>query len=244
MAGNANCTGVFDPNAIYEEAGRYILGIDADGSTTASPSPRPATRRGTGTSTPSRRPRAASSSTTPTPVSAATPSTWAPTSSPGFLESRAHASTSGDVQRPAAAGVVGDLPTTGGHAPTAPPPRLGAGHVADQRAALLLHRDGLRRLQLQRLVVGQPVHHRRRPRSAHAEPQPYTGVPAACPSRAPERRQHRSGQRLPPAGLEYRDGYAWSVSTIACNPGGGTVNCLRWVKVNSGHGDHRRRRRL
>ena len=32
MNSNANCTGVFDPNAIYdEEAGRYILGIDADG---------------------------------------------------------------------------------------------------------------------------------------------------------------------------------------------------------------------
>ena len=32
MAADPNCTGVFDPNAIYdEEAGRYILGIDADG---------------------------------------------------------------------------------------------------------------------------------------------------------------------------------------------------------------------
>ncbi|WP_374689885.1 hypothetical protein [Promineifilum sp.] len=35
-----------------------------------------------------------------------------------------------------------------------------------------------------------------------------------------------------PQDFEYRNGYAWSVSTIACNPGSGTVNCLRWVKVN------------
>jgi hypothetical protein len=33
MSANSNCTGVFDPNAIYDEsADRYILGIDADGS--------------------------------------------------------------------------------------------------------------------------------------------------------------------------------------------------------------------
>ena len=32
MSANPNCTGVFDPNAIYDEsADRYILGIDADG---------------------------------------------------------------------------------------------------------------------------------------------------------------------------------------------------------------------
>src|SRR5690606_20132041 len=32
MNANPNCTGVFDPNVLYdEEADRYILGIDADG---------------------------------------------------------------------------------------------------------------------------------------------------------------------------------------------------------------------
>ena len=32
MASNPNCTGVFDPNAVYDEqADRFVLGIDADG---------------------------------------------------------------------------------------------------------------------------------------------------------------------------------------------------------------------
>jgi len=31
---------------------------------------------------------------------------------------------------------------------------------------------------------------------------------------------------------EYRDGYVWMTSTIACNPGGGTVNCLRWAQID------------
>jgi hypothetical protein len=35
-----------------------------------------------------------------------------------------------------------------------------------------------------------------------------------------------------PQDFEYRNGFAWSISTIACNPGGGTVNCLRWAKIN------------
>lgn len=31
---------------------------------------------------------------------------------------------------------------------------------------------------------------------------------------------------------EYRNGKIWITNTIACNPGSGTVNCIRWAKIN------------
>ena len=61
----------------------------------------------------------------------------------------------------------------------------------------------------------------------------YTGVTGAMPLNAPQQGGSTvQGNDYRPQDFEYRDGYAWSVSTISCNPGGGTVNCLRWVKVN------------
>ncbi|MBK8905884.1 MAG: DNRLRE domain-containing protein [Anaerolineaceae bacterium] len=35
-----------------------------------------------------------------------------------------------------------------------------------------------------------------------------------------------------PLDFEYRNGYGWTTMTIACNPGGGTVNCVRWAQIN------------
>ena len=35
-----------------------------------------------------------------------------------------------------------------------------------------------------------------------------------------------------PNDFEYSKGYAWTTMTIACNPGAGTVNCVRWAKIN------------
>ncbi|MCP4845724.1 MAG: hypothetical protein GY901_11605, partial [Actinomycetia bacterium] len=31
---------------------------------------------------------------------------------------------------------------------------------------------------------------------------------------------------------EYRNGYLWTTQTISCNPGGGTVDCVRWAQVD------------
>ena len=31
---------------------------------------------------------------------------------------------------------------------------------------------------------------------------------------------------------EYRNGSLWTTHTLACNPGGGTVNCVRWAEIN------------
>jgi hypothetical protein len=37
---------------------------------------------------------------------------------------------------------------------------------------------------------------------------------------------------LRPLDFEYRNGYGWTAMTVACNPGGGAVNCIRWAQVN------------
>jgi hypothetical protein len=60
-----------------------------------------------------------------------------------------------------------------------------------------------------------------------------TGVPAGMPIAVPQ-----SGAGLlqandfRPLDFEYRNGYGWAAMTIACNPGGGTVNCVRWAQIN------------
>ena len=35
-----------------------------------------------------------------------------------------------------------------------------------------------------------------------------------------------------PQDFEYRNGFAWTTMTIGCNPGSGTVNCVRWAQIN------------
>ena len=32
--------------------------------------------------------------------------------------------------------------------------------------------------------------------------------------------------------FEYRNGYGWTTQTISCNPGAGTVNCIRWAQID------------
>ncbi len=35
-----------------------------------------------------------------------------------------------------------------------------------------------------------------------------------------------------PLDFEYRNGFGWTTMTISCNPGSGTVNCIRWAQIN------------
>ncbi|MCB8939829.1 MAG: proprotein convertase P-domain-containing protein [Ardenticatenaceae bacterium] len=35
-----------------------------------------------------------------------------------------------------------------------------------------------------------------------------------------------------PQDFEYRNGFAWTTMAIGCNPGSGTVNCVRWAQIN------------
>ena len=32
--------------------------------------------------------------------------------------------------------------------------------------------------------------------------------------------------------FEYRNGYGWTVQNVSCNPGSGTVNCVRWAQID------------
>lgn len=61
-----------------------------------------------------------------------------------------------------------------------------------------------------------------------------TGVTAGLPVSVP---QSGAGGLLRandwrPQDAEYRNGRIWTVHTIACNPGGGTVNCIRWAEID------------
>ncbi|WP_420632036.1 DUF7594 domain-containing protein [Candidatus Leptofilum sp.] len=60
-----------------------------------------------------------------------------------------------------------------------------------------------------------------------------TGVTAGLPLDAPQ----SGGGTLDsgdwrPLDFEYRNGSAWTTMTIACNPGSGSVNCVRWAQVD------------
>lgn len=60
-----------------------------------------------------------------------------------------------------------------------------------------------------------------------------TGVVAAFPVPNPQ----SGGSTLDyvdwrPFDFEYRNGYAWTTMNIGCDPGGGTVNCVRWAQIN------------
>jgi len=61
----------------------------------------------------------------------------------------------------------------------------------------------------------------------------YTGVSAGMPVNVPQSGGSSvQANDFRPQDFEYRNGSAWSVMTIACNPGSGTVDCLRWAKIN------------
>ncbi len=60
-----------------------------------------------------------------------------------------------------------------------------------------------------------------------------TGVAAGIPVDVPQLGgQALAGNDKRPLDLEWGAGSLWTAQTIACNPGGGTVNCLRWAEIN------------
>lgn len=60
-----------------------------------------------------------------------------------------------------------------------------------------------------------------------------TGVTAGFPLDTPQQSGGTlQGNDWRPQDFEYRNGYAWNSSTIACNPGSGTVNCVRWAQID------------
>lgn len=60
-----------------------------------------------------------------------------------------------------------------------------------------------------------------------------TGVSSGLPLNFPQLGGSLlQGNDWRPQDFEYRNGYAWTTGTIACNPGGGSVNCLRWAQID------------
>lgn len=61
-----------------------------------------------------------------------------------------------------------------------------------------------------------------------------TGVSAGMPLNVPQAGSSAllQGNDFRPQDFEYRNGYAWTSTVIACNPGSGTVNCVRWAQID------------
>jgi hypothetical protein len=61
-----------------------------------------------------------------------------------------------------------------------------------------------------------------------------TGVSAGMPVAVPQLGTSATlkGNDYRPQDFEYRNGYAWTSTVIGCNPGGGTVNCVRRAQIN------------
>ena len=61
-----------------------------------------------------------------------------------------------------------------------------------------------------------------------------TGVPGALPIDWPQAGSSANlqGNDFRGQSTEYRNGSLWMSNTLGCNPGGGTVNCVRWAQID------------
>ena len=238
---DSNCSGVFDPNAVYdEEAGRYILGIDADGtyyciavSATTDP---------TGTW---------NIYSFPTATASANFFDYPHTGvgdnglymganmfncgavSCSFIESRIWAFDKTAMYSGSSASfVTASLGTSG----TTPQPLnlhgFDQGSWPSKDTHFFITRLGTDNVRLfswtNALTGSSPV------QAATHNLQSITGVSSSEPLSFP---QSGSGGDLQgndsrPQDFEYRNGYGWVTQTIGCNPGSGTVNCVRWAQIN------------
>ncbi|MCA9985764.1 MAG: hypothetical protein KDE59_15770 [Anaerolineales bacterium] len=64
--------------------------------------------------------------------------------------------------------------------------------------------------------------------------QTATGVTSSAPVSWPQAGGGGSiqGNDERPQDFEYRNGFGWTSQVVACNPGSGTVNCVRWAQIN------------
>lgn len=54
------------------------------------------------------------------------------------------------------------------------------------------------------------------------------GMPVDVPQNGPGKLRANDFR---PLDFEYRNGYGWTTMTVACNPGAGLVNCIRWAQI-------------
>ncbi|MEZ4541259.1 MAG: Ig-like domain-containing protein [Chloroflexota bacterium] len=237
FAVNANCTGVFDPNALYdEETGRYILGIDADGDYYC---------------------LAVSQTGNPTG------SWWVyafPTASGSDFFDYPHAGVGRDAIY-MGANIFGTTSFKESRVWAFDKTAMYSGNpAASVSKALPDSEDTPQPLHLHGFAQGTwpssgphyfftETDYDGAQYSVWSWNNPFggtspskvgtvnlvtaTGVAAGMPLNVPQSGGSTiQGNDYRPQDFEYRNGYAWSVSTIACNPGGGTVNCIRWAKIN------------
>jgi hypothetical protein len=236
MASNPNCTGVFDPNVLYdEEADRYILGIDADGfyyciavSQTGDP---------TGSWNLYAFPTATGADFFDYPhagVGRDAIYMGANIFAGSFKESRIWAfnKTNMYAGQPAASAMK-VLPTT---EDTPQPLNLHGfqqGTWPTSGPHYFFTDFNFNGSTYSVWSWANPFSGTSPSKVGTVNINAFTGVTAGLPVNVP---QNGSGliqaNDYRPQDFEYRNGFAWSVSTIACNPGGGTVDCIQWVKVN------------
>jgi hypothetical protein len=237
MASNANCTGVFDPNVLYdEEADRYILGIDADGfyyciavSQTNNP---------TGSWNIYAFPTATGSDFFDYPhAGVGRNAIYMGANIFGaisFKESRVWAFDKWAMYNgQAAASANKPLPTT---EDTPQPLNLHGwqqGTWPTSGPHYLFTETNYNGSTYSVWSWANPFTGSSPVKVGTINLNSYTGVTGGMPVNVPQSGGSAiQGNDYRPQDFEYRNGFAWSVSTIACNPGSGTVNCLRWVKVN------------
>lgn len=239
MASNPNCNGVFDPNALYdEEADRYILGIDADGTDYC---------------------LAVSQTNDPTGswfiYSFNTIDTGAeffdyPHAGVGrdaiymganiftsvFLESRIWAFDKNAM--------YAGLPTTavrkdlGNNEDTPQPLNLhgyGQGTWPTSGPHYILTETGYNGADHTIWAWDDPFGANTLSVAGSVDLNAATGIVSGLPIDS----QQPTGGALQgndwrPQDFEFRNGYGWTAMTISCNPGGGTVNCVRWAQIDLG----------
>jgi hypothetical protein len=238
MASNPACTGVFDPNANYDEStGRYILGIDADGTdyciaVSQSGDPTGAWNLYAFDTSPGRRdffdyPHAG--------VGRDALYLGANIfSGSRFKEARVWAFDKTAMYAGQPAGVVsvslgatydtpqplnlhgwaqGTWPTSGPHAFFATANYNGRTYTT--------------------FTWNDPFGANNFATLATVDLQAATGVTAGMPVSVPQLGGSAvQANDFRPQDFEYRNGFGWTVQTIACNPGSGTVDCIRWAKIN------------
>ncbi len=66
----------------------------------------------------------------------------------------------------------------------------------------------------------------------------FTGVNAGFPIDQPQMGgDDIQGNDFRPQDAEFRNGFLWMAHTLACNPGSGTVNCVRWAQIDPNDGN-------
>ncbi|MCA9954988.1 MAG: hypothetical protein KC434_09730, partial [Anaerolineales bacterium] len=236
MSSNANCTGVFDPNALYDEReDRFILGIDADGtdyciavSQTGNP---------TGSWNIYSFTTGSASLFFDYPhVGVGNDAIYMGGNmfSSGFLDSRVWAFDKTAMYNGLGAGSV--MKNLGGNDDTPQPLNLhgwNQGTWPTSGPHYIFTETGYDGANHTIWAWNDPFGANTLTAVGTVDLNAATGVVSGFPLDTPQQTGGTlQGNDWRPQDFEYRNGYAWTSMAIACNPGGGSVNCVRWAQID------------